>query len=196
MGTFLVLVTGYAGAGKTTLAPRLADGLDAAWISRDAIHERIYSGWEPRHPALFSEGYDPVVGGSTFLEGKVTWDIFLWTLQQVVPHTPVVADTPFNHAWNRDMFAAAAARIEVPMVEVVLTGDPDALLARVLARALSAATHELKAKFSVQPRHYYEGDYEPVLDPDRVVPVDTTELAMVDIPKVAELVRGKLPGVR
>lgn len=129
-----MLVTGYAAAGKTTIAPLLARELDAVWISRDAIHERLYSGWEPRHPALFSEQYDPVVGGSTFFEGRVNWAIFLWMLQQVVPHAPVVADTPFNHAWNREMFTATAAEIAAPMVEVVLSGDPDALLARAQRR--------------------------------------------------------------
>lgn len=33
-GRYLVLVTGYAAAGKTTLAPRIAEDLDALWISR------------------------------------------------------------------------------------------------------------------------------------------------------------------
>lgn len=38
--TFLVLVTGHAAAGKTTLAPKLAEELGAIWISRDTIHSR------------------------------------------------------------------------------------------------------------------------------------------------------------
>ena len=78
--TFLVLVTGHAAAGKTTLAPRLAAALDAIWISRDTIHTKVYSGWEPAHPALTSDQYDPQVGDSTFYEGRVVWDLFLWML--------------------------------------------------------------------------------------------------------------------
>lgn len=192
MDSFLVLVTGYAAAGKTTIASLLARELDAIWISRDAIHERIYSGWEPRHPALFSEQYDPVVGGSTFREGKVNWAIFLWVLQQVIPHAPVVADTPFNHTWSREMFAAAAADIAAPIVEVVLTADPDALLARVRARAENEESHEIKRKFSVHPRRYYEVPYQPVLDTLRTITVDTTDLDSVDISDVAASVRGRL----
>ncbi len=40
-------------------------------ISRDRIHEMVYSGWEPHHPALTLDAYDPRVGGSTFFEGGV-----------------------------------------------------------------------------------------------------------------------------
>jgi hypothetical protein len=60
------LVTGHAAAGKTTIAEKLAEELDALWISRDRIHEMVYSGWEPHHPALSSETYDPQVGESVF----------------------------------------------------------------------------------------------------------------------------------
>jgi len=86
---YLVLVTGYAAAGKSTLAPRIANELGALWISRDNIHEMVYSGWEPQHPALFQDAYDPHVGDSTYFEGKVVWNIFLWMLQRVTTKTAV-----------------------------------------------------------------------------------------------------------
>lgn len=177
---FLVLVTGFAAAGKTTLAPRLADELDALWISRDHIHEMVYAGWEPRHPALTSETYDPRVGDSTYREGSVVWELFLWMLQRTTTRVPVVADTPFNHDWNRSMFRSAAARIEVPMVEVALHGDPDVLLERARVRAASGQVHEIKARFSVNDLDYYASPYQPVLPAEQVVHVDTTELGLVD----------------
>ena len=186
---FLVLVTGYAAAGKTTLAPMLAAELDALWISRDRMHEIVYSGWDPEHPALTSPTYDPEVGGSTFREGAVVWNLFLWMLQRVTTRVPVVADTPFNHDWNRTMFAEAAGRIDVPMVEVALVGDPDALLQRARTRAASGEVHEIKAKFSVKPDRYLSGPYQPVLPEDRVVRVDTTDLNRVDVAAMAESVR-------
>jgi predicted kinase len=117
-GRFLVLVTGLAAAGKTTVAPVLAERLAALWISRDRIHEMVYSGWEPTR-------------------------------------TSVVADTPFNHDWNRSMFREAAADIEVPMVEVALQGAPDVLRERAVLRAASGDVHEIKAKFSVNGPDYY-----------------------------------------
>jgi hypothetical protein len=112
---FLVLVTGHAAAGKTTVAPRLAGELGAIWISRDTIHAKVYSGWEPEHPALTSDHYDPEIGANTYFEGKVVWDVFLWMLTTVAPHHPVVADTPFNHPWNREMFGEASATWDFPV---------------------------------------------------------------------------------
>ncbi len=189
---FLVLVTGYAAAGKTTIAPRLAERLDALWISRDRIHEMVYSGWEPEHPALTSETYDPRVGDSVYMEGSVVWSIFLWMLQRTTTRTPVVADTPFNHDWNRRMFEAAAAEIDVPMIEVALHGDPEVLLARALLRAGSGQVHEIKARFSVNGNAYYSSPYVPVLADEEVVHIDTTDLDRVDIAGVAEQIRARL----
>jgi predicted kinase len=186
---FLVLVTGYAAAGKTTIAPRLADELDALWISRDRIHEMVYSGWEPEHPALTSKTYDPRVGDSVYREGSVVWSIFLWMLQRTTTRTPVVADTPFNHDWNRTMFQAAAAEINVPMIEVALHGDPDVLRERARRRAASGEVHEIKARFSVNGAAYYQSPYKPVLEDEKVVHVNTTNLDRVDVESVAEQIR-------
>ena len=188
---FLVLVTGHAAAGKTTLAPRLAAELDAIWLSRDTIHAMVYSGWEPTHPALASNQYDPRIGDSTYYEGKVAWDLFLWMLTSVTPHHPVVADTPFNHAFNRDMYAHASAVWDFPVVEVALHGDPATLLERARRRAAQPGVHEIKARFSVRPERY-EKPYQPVLDSARVVSVDTTDLDAVDLTHVATSVRSLL----
>ena len=188
----LVRVTGLAAAGKTTIAPALADRLDALWISRDRIHEMVYSGWEPTHPALFSESYAPRVGDSVYMEGAVTWSIFLWMLQRTTTRTSVVADTPFNHDWNRTMFREAAAAIEVPMVEVALHGDPVVLRERAVLRATSGDVHEIKARFSVNGPEYYAAGYQPVLAEDHVVDVDTTDLDQLDLDAVVEEVRDRL----
>jgi predicted kinase len=189
---YLVLVTGYAAAGKTTLAPKIADELGALWISRDRIHEMVYSGWEPRHPALFQDDYDPRIADSTYYEGRVVWNIFLWMLQRTTTKTAVVADTPFNHDWNREMFHAAAELIQVPMVEVALHGHPKVLLERARRRAASRSVHEITARFSVNRDRYYSGDYEPILPADRVVKIDTTDLDAVEVPPIARAIRKKL----
>lgn len=191
--TFLVLVTGHAAAGKTTLAPRLADELGGIWISRDTIHSKVYSGWKPAHPALTSDHYDPQIDHNTYFEGGVVWDIFLWMLTTVTPHHPVVADTPFNHPWNREMFAQASASWSFPVVEVALHGDPATLLDRARHRAEQPGVHEIKARFSVRPEKY-EQPYQPVLDPTRVVEVDTTNLTAFDLREIAVAVRTALAG--
>lgn len=189
--SFLVLVTGHAAAGKTTVAEKLADQLDATWLSRDAIHSRIYSGWKPQHPVLTASQYDPQIDGNTFFEGGVVWDIFLFMLTRVVPHHPVVADTPFNHPWNRVMFHEAADGWSFPIVEVALEGDPEILLARARQRAQQPGVHQIKARFSVRPERY-EKAYQPVLAEEQVVRVDTTDLDAVDPARIGHQVLHRL----
>lgn len=170
----------------------LAERLDALWISRDRIHEMVYSGWEPTHPALFSESYTPRVGDSVYMEGSVTWNIFLWMLERTTTRTAVVADTPFNHDWNRSMFREAAEDIAVPMVEVALQGSPNVLRERAVRRAASGEVHEMKAKFSVNGPEYYDSGYQPVLAEDHVIHVDTTDLDKLDLDVVVEQVYDRL----
>lgn len=191
ISTFLVLVTGHAAAGKTTLAPRLAEELGAIWISRDTIHSKVYSGWEPAHPALTSDQYDPQINGNTYFEGRVVWDLFLWMLGTVTPHHSVVADTPFNHPWNREMFAQQSLAWRFPVVEVALHGDPATLLSRARRRADQPDVHEIKRRFSVRPT-MYEEPYRPVLDASRVIEVDTTNLDDLNSEGVANAVRTSL----
>lgn len=188
---FLVLVTGHAAAGKTTVAEQLATRLDAVWISRDAIHSMVYSGWRPQHPALTSERYDPEVDGNVYFEGGVVWSIFLSMLRAVAPRHTVVADTPFNHTWNREMFADTAAALPVPMIEVALTGDPDVLLDRARRRAATPGVHEIKARFSVHPERY-ASPYEPVLPATLTLHIDTTDLEAVNIDQIATTIQKTL----
>lgn len=120
------------------------------------------------------------------------WNIFLWIVQRVSARVPVVADTPFNHGWNRSMFLEAAKEIRVPIVEVALQGDLDVLLHRAQQRAASGEIHELKARFSVNPRWYYESRYRSVLPEEQVLRVDTTDLDGVDVDALAADVRDRL----
>ena len=186
---YVVIVTGHPGAGKSTLGPRLARALGAVCISRDAIHSMIFDGWEPRHPGTV-ERYDPVVDGNVFLEGKVNWSVFLWTIEQVVAVAPVVAESPFNHHWARERFAAARDRWSAPTVEVALVGDAAVLLERVRRRAAAPDAHTIKAKYTVEgAERLLIRPFVPVLDAADVVTVDTTDLDAVDVDAIAADVR-------
>lgn len=189
---FVLLVTGHPGAGKSTIGPRLAEELGAVCISRDEIHQIVFDGWEPRHPAT-PQQYDLTVNGSTFSEGKVNWELFLWMIETVSQRVAVVAESPFNSAMVRERFLRRSARWNVPVAEVALVGDAGVLMQRVHARATAPGAHVIKAKFTVEgAERLLEHPYAPVLDSDRVVLVDTTDLGAVDVPAVAQAARALL----
>lgn len=186
----LVLVTGPPGAGKSTLAPILADELGAICISRDAIHNMVFDGWEPTHPFL-SDG--PNEGPHRFNEGKVNWDIFLWTLAQIAPRAPVVGETPLNHRINRERLRLLRDQLPVATVEVFLSGDPAELMHRVERRAEASDSYPIKVHFTVDgARKLLAEPYLPLLDDSEVVRVDTTDVGAVDVVALAGSIRDRL----
>lgn len=176
--------------GKSTLAPQLAAALDAIWLSRDTIHAKVYSGWEPAHPALSSSQYDPQIGDSTFHEGKVVWDVFLWMLTTVTPHQPVVAD-PVQPCLQPRHVRGRFGCLGLPRGGDRPPGDPATLLERARRRAAQPGVHEIKARFSVRPERY-EQPYQPVLDSAHVIAVDTTDLDTIDVTQIAASVKSLL----
>ena len=183
------MVTGPPGAGKSTLGPRLADLLGAVCISRDAIHDMVFDGWEPLHPLLAEA---PASGGPTLNEGRLNWDIFLWVLQQVSRQVGVVGETPINHQINRDRLLELRDRVRAPMAEVLLDGDREVLRQRVLRRAADPNSHPIKVHFTVEgARSILKGPYEPLLGAE-AIRLDTTDLAAVDLTAVLPEIRDRL----
>jgi hypothetical protein len=72
-----------------------------------------------------------------------------------------------------------------------LARDSTTLLERARRCAAQPGVHGIKARFSVRPERS-EQQYQPVLDPSRVVSPDTTDLDAVHLTDVAPTFQGLL----
>jgi len=167
----------------------LAELLGAVCVSRDAIHDMVFDGWEPIHPLLAEA---PTAAGPVLNEGRLNWDIFLWVLHQVSREAGVVGETPINHEINRHRLRELVRQVRVPVLEVLLDGDREVLMERVLRRAADPSSHPIKVHFTVEgARSILKDDYEPLLG-EEAIRVDTTDLPSVDLVALAAAVRDRL----
>jgi len=87
-GTRLVLVDGPAGSGKTTLAQRLADALDAPVVHLDDL----YAGWTPDGVVdrLTAWVLDPATAGQDAVFDAYDWHAGEFRVPTTVPAGPVL----------------------------------------------------------------------------------------------------------
>lgn len=93
--------------------------------------------------------------------------------------------------WDGTPFQGVVSNMAMDVEDLDAALATDILLARARDRAGQPGIHQLKARFSVRPERY-EQPYQPVLDADRVLDVDTTDLAEVKPSEIATDVRAML----
>ena len=146
---YLVLVTGFAAAGKSTLAPRIANELGALWTAATASRDGLLRVGTaaprtlPGHPRPPRRRLD-------ILRGPGGVEHLSLDAATRHPKAAVVEDTPFNPGWNRAMFNDAAASITVPMVEVALHGEPvSSLTGPAVGRPVGRSTRSKPSSASI-----------------------------------------------
>ena len=129
-----IIVTGRAGAGKTTLAKRLAESLWFPLISRDAIKEGYVNTFGVKHDELPPE-----------TSGLVT-DFFFDTVNQYLANKiSVIIEAAFQHkVW------------EFRMPKILELGSPIIVLCSV--DEIIAAKRHLQRGLDNPEREFYHGD--------------------------------------
>lgn len=127
----LVVTSGLAGSGKTTVSSRLVEDLGAIRLRSDVERKRMV-GLEAaaRTGSGVGEGlYDPEASRRTYRR--------LETLAETLLESgwPVVVDAAFLRAGERAPFRALAARLGLPFRIVVCTAPVEVLRARIDARS-------------------------------------------------------------
>ena len=127
---WLVVMHGFSGSGKSTIARQLVEELGAVQVRSDVERKRMC-------------GIDPFEAGRTVLapvlyDQRTTEAVYerLGTLAAALVRagTPVVIDACCLQQREREAFASLAASLGVPALLVSVTASPAALQARIRAR--------------------------------------------------------------
>jgi predicted kinase len=127
----VVLMHGFAGCGKTTLSQTLLETVDAVRIRTDIERKRLH-------------GYAAKARtGSGIATGLYSPDASRAAYQHVAALTraiieagyTAIVDGAFLRRWQRDVFAALAAKLQVPLVIVDFVAPQSVLRERVARRA-------------------------------------------------------------
>ena len=170
---FVVLVTGAPGSGKTTLGRRLADDLGCAFLSKDAIKERLADTHGLPHTVADSNRLGARAYAALFEEARVA-----------ASDEAVVVESNFRRGMAEPELAEMASAVETRVVHCTTTrqliearyrarwadrhpAHLDGLRVDDVLRDLDAGTYEplqlAVPTLLVQTDHGYQPSYDAVL---------------------------------
>lgn len=164
----LVVITGHPGSGKTTLAKALASKYNSAFISKDALKERIFDGLGSR-----DKEWSLKVSG---VAHRIMDDMIRQEL--AVGHS-VIVESNFKPELDSERFSNIAQESGAACVQILCRASGDVLFERWNKRIAAGERHEghVEAISLEEIRHDLSLPYEPLQLPGRLVEVDTTDPA-------------------
>lgn len=177
----LIVVSGPPGAGKTTLARRIAGELGLPLFARDDIKELMFDtlGWLNRQ-------------WSRKL-GMASWKLLYHLLEEMLKaNQSLVVESNFRRELASEELSALQSKYRFETVQVLCKADSEILLKRFKQRAESGERHPVHVdclnydEFEAVLR---QGDWDALEIDGRVLTVDTTDFEAVDYGQIADVIR-------
>lgn len=184
----LIIVNGLPGAGKTTLAQRLATDLPLPIFARDTLYETLHDALECR-----TNGVPPLLGSAAFsLLYQVIGSVLAGGSAVIVEGyfgRPELRTAEFRRLKDRHNF--------VPF-QILCRADGAVLLERFLARAGSDARHTGHTDLAWLEAHktlLLQGHLAPLALDGRLVEIDTTTPDSFDYSDLVHQIRAALSSI-
>jgi len=168
----LIIVSGPPGAGKTTLARRIAKELGLPLFARDDIKELLFDtlGWSNRQ-------------WSRKL-GLASWKLLYHLLEEMLKaNQSLVVESNFRKELASQELSALQCKYRFETVQVLCKANSETLLKRFKQRAESGERHPGhvdRLNYDEFEAALRQGDWDALEINGRVVTVDTTDFEAVD----------------
>lgn len=183
----LIIVNGFPGSGKTTLARRLAADIRLPVFSRDGIYETLYDALECER------------NGSPPLMGVASYTLLYYVVGSVLAAgQSLVVEGFFGRPELRSAeFLQLQRTHDFEPLQILCKADGDVLLERFLARVESVERHEGHRSsdrewIEENKERLLQGRLTPLALGGEVIEVDTTTAGSFDYDDLLGRVRGVL----
>jgi len=184
MRPIIIIITGRAAAGKTTLAKWLSHELKFPLVSKDNIREELFErlGWKDREWAQ--------------VLGKASVDMmFYFAKAELEVGRSIIMDNTFNPVLSVPRFNDLMNQYDAISVQIICDAKNEILFERFKARAESGSRHPGHGDETILKGFwgYLTSGYSSFLDiGSAIINVDTTDFAKVDYREILKKVNSFL----
>jgi predicted kinase len=177
----LIIVTGFPGTGKTTLAKQIGERFNLPVIYKDGIKESLFDslGWSDKE-------WSQKLGGASF---DLVW---LWLEEMLKKQVSLVVEANFDVVKHSQKLEELRSQYGFEAVQVICKTDVPVLLDRFKGRVKSGERHPGHVDdvyvIDYEKRLLADGEYHALEVTGEKVEVDTTDFEKAEFGKVFEAI--------